>query len=88
MDPKYYALGAVALLLILVGKRSFKTSPFFKKYSMAVDAFLFAGCFLLLGFFFYQKKEKAGILAVGLGAIGIGKYLYDRSRDEGEPENK
>lgn len=87
MDPKYYALGAAALLIIVAAKRSFKQSSFFKKYSLAIDVFLFAGCLTLLGFFFYEKREKAGLFAVGLGAIGIGKYLYDSHYRSGESEN-
>jgi hypothetical protein len=87
MDPKFYALGAAALLLIVAAKRSFKQSPFFNKYSLAVDIFLFASCLTLLGFFFYEKKEKAGLFAVGLGAIGIGKYLYDSYSGSGESKN-
>ena len=86
MNPQLYAAGAAVFLLVLLGRRAFLKN-FLKKYAMLIDGILFAGCFSLLAIFFYQKKEKAGVVAVSLGAIAIGKYLYDQSRDEEETRN-
>lgn len=88
MEPKLYAVGAIILLLILAARRSFRQRSFFRKYTLVIDGFLFAGCFALLGMFFYQKKLNAGLFAVGLGAVAIGKYLYDQSMDNQEARDQ
>ena len=80
MNFTFFTFGILVLLLLVGIKRFFTNNELFNKYRLALDGAMFAICFLVLGLHFYEKKEKAGLLAVGMGATAIVKYLYDKSK--------
>jgi hypothetical protein len=86
MEGYMYGAGAGALLLLLGLKKIAGKKALVKKYSLLIDFLLIAGCMLLLGIYFYRTGLKAGMIAVVMGAIALGKYLYDKSQD-GHSEN-
>lgn len=80
MNISVFTIG-VFILLVLTGiKRVVGKRTTLRKYTLMLDSALFGVCFVILGIHFYEKKENAGLLAVGMGATAIGKYLYDKSK--------
>ncbi len=80
MTITYFTVGVVILLILIGIKRIIGKREIARRSSILLDGALFVVCFIILGIHFYQKKENAGLLAVGMGATAIGKYLYDKSK--------
>lgn len=80
--------GACFLLLLLAIKRLWLANkPFFRKYSLWTDGFIFGAVLLLLGYYFYDRQMRTGMVAVALGGSAMAKYLYDKNKDESGSEN-
>ncbi|RYD82065.1 MAG: hypothetical protein EOP53_04705 [Sphingobacteriales bacterium] len=79
MIISFFTTGILILLALLAVRRLLSAAQL-RRYSVAVDGALFGVCFLILGIHFYERKENAGLLAVGMGATAISKYLYDKNK--------
>ncbi|MGZ5244210.1 MAG: hypothetical protein ACXWDO_00070 [Bacteroidia bacterium] len=80
MNLSVFTIGVFVLLVLTGIKRIFGKREIIRRYALMLDGALFGVCFLILAIHFYQKRENAGLLAVGMGATAIGKYLYDKSK--------
>ena len=79
MHISVFSIGILILLLLVALKRILPDEQL-SRYKVALDGALFGICFIILSIHFYQRKENAGLLAVGMGAAAISKYLYDKSK--------
>ena len=84
MSPIAFSIVAGVLLLVVLIRRATK-GDFLKKNNLLLTGILLGGCLFLVGYHFYKRGQRTGLIAVGLGGVAAGKYLYDqREHKEGE----
>jgi hypothetical protein len=72
------SISAGVLLVLALVRRIYRSKEFFRRNKLYVDAVLFTGCLLMVGFHFFQTRQKVGMLAVAMGGTAMGKYLFDK----------
>jgi peptidoglycan/LPS O-acetylase OafA/YrhL len=74
-----FMVGIIIIITLLLLSRLLSGKPFVQKNKNLLNAMAFLVILGLLAWHFYEKKLFAGLIAVGLGGIAFGKYLYDTS---------
>jgi hypothetical protein len=72
-----YIIAGAILGLVLLFLRVFAKHTFFRSNKFVLHIILFLGCISLLGYHFYERKITEGYIAIALGSIAFGKYIYD-----------
>jgi hypothetical protein len=77
MSPLFFSIIAGILLTLLILKRFvFKNAS--HRNLLFLNALMLGTCLFLIGYHFFIRGQKTGLIAVGLGGIAAGKYLYDQ----------
>ena len=82
---QYFILGGLVLaLLLILPIKLFPEHPFVKAKKLLIQGLALLVLLIILGMHFYFKGMGVGIVAVVLGGLAIGKYIYDTGRQKNQ----
>lgn len=75
---KHYVV--IGLLLLWIITRIFRKKQFIIKYKDNISIFIFVVLAIIVGFEFWNAKIYIGLVVLVLGSIAIGKFFYDKKK--------
>lgn len=77
---KHYVV--ICLLILLLITRIFSKKQWILKYKDYVSIFIFVVLAIVVGIEFWTKQIYIGLIMLVLGAIALGKFFYDKNKQD------